>query len=924
MAKQNFVEINTNNNEVIDRLQTEINRLKDKLKLPLSPEELNKIEAEIKEKEKSIKELENKVNIRENDSDEAGGYGSDLRHAILNENEEEKESPNLQIQETKLFTGKTNGFTEPFDRRLPNVYGSSERLNGLPNSPDFYGSNSIFCPYALLHINKVGSIKIHESYLDQEGKESIRSAKFSPRPYNIEDFNATVTKEDTVDKDGNIIETKFKVNDAQNLNMEGYDSSKGSEVYADASGDMYYYVENKNMILWTAKNFTLKGIFNKIQLEATITEFGNEEVLKNNGHPSNPNSEDFWFLRYGYSKTVKKGNDSTDDEIIEENDLKVNAWYSNEVLGMLKTAAKEGGENKISDEERRRIKKENEKVKRDVGTYKNMNWIGEFVKEKVYITNPKETNEPILQTLEPTYENLCSTDVWKGDDQFIYEYQDFIWGKYYNLVPNNRLITLRRFPVPVLDHGRVPDQESSGDFVLPIARAVTWADGEDNKLEDLMKAGWQIKWTDATASINDVRQADQNAGDPDISLGGGGSSSSMWGKMLGWAEKGQALYQTGGLGTDAYNAEAERQMRLDELDPYENGPKSNMINGPVNVIDKTKKRERGLESDDSGFSIKFGYLLNSIGGINPKVAMLDLIANFLALTYNSAMFWGGATRFFPDRKIYPFLGAKKGKDAFMRGDLAGWISSIADQATSALNDLGSVINDLLSNPLQALSKLANKSFKVYSARKTAGKRPNVMMFKALLDGSPVGEWHLMVGDPFNPLMMVGNLICEGCDMEFPGNTIGYDNMPTEICFTVKLKHGMSRDAGSIGSMLNNGNGALYYARKGKRLEFDHASSTRSSEISKDGRSAMVTGAKGIGNKGTSELINGTPYTKPKRDVKRGVESPRKYRYNKSKKHFDVNTWQGMKDLFRYNGSKFTKTSAWKLAEGVALKNYKDK
>jgi hypothetical protein len=36
--------------------------------------------------------------------------------------------------------------------------------------------------------------------------------------------------------------------------------------------------------------------------------------------------------------------------------------------------------------------------------------------------------------------------------------------------------------------------------------------------------------------------------------------------------------------------------------------------------------------------LSFYYDLNSIGGVNPRVAFMDLMANFLALTYSNAGF----------------------------------------------------------------------------------------------------------------------------------------------------------------------------------------------------------------------------------------------------------------------------------------------
>jgi len=94
------------------------------------------------------------------------------------------------------------------------------------------------------------------------------------------------------------------------------------------------------------------------------------------------------------------------------------------------------------------------------------------------------------------------------------------------------------------------------------------------------------------------------------------------------------------------------------------------------------------------------------------------------------------------------------------------------------------------------------------AEKTAGQIPYLQGLKALLTGEPVGEWHVAIGNPFNPIAMIGNLICTGVEVEF-GEELGPDDFPTEIKFTVKLDHGMPRDRDSIQSIFNRGMGRIY-------------------------------------------------------------------------------------------------------------------
>ncbi len=79
---------------------------------------------------------------------------------------------------------------------------------------------------------------------------------------------------------------------------------------------------------------------------------------------------------------------------------------------------------------------------------------------------------------------------------------------------------------------------------------------------------------------------------------------------------------------------------------------------------------------------------------------------------------------------------------------------------------------------------------------------------SFLTGAPIGEWHLVVGNPCNPIAMIGNLICETVDIDF-SDKLGPDDFPTELTATFTLKHGRSRERGEIESMFNRGDGRLY-------------------------------------------------------------------------------------------------------------------
>lgn len=85
-----------------------------------------------------------------------------------------------------------------------------------------------------------------------------------------------------------------------------------------------------------------------------------------------------------------------------------------------------------------------------------------------------------------------------------------------------------------------------------------------------------------------------------------------------------------------------------------------------------------------------------------------------------------------------------------------------------------------------------------------------LLFRSLLDGRAVGEWHLTIGNPMNPIANIGNLCCTGCDVEF-NDVLGLDDFPTEVTFKISLTHGRNRAKQDWESIFNSGNGAMSFS-----------------------------------------------------------------------------------------------------------------
>ena len=85
-----------------------------------------------------------------------------------------------------------------------------------------------------------------------------------------------------------------------------------------------------------------------------------------------------------------------------------------------------------------------------------------------------------------------------------------------------------------------------------------------------------------------------------------------------------------------------------------------------------------------------------------------------------------------------------------------------------------------------------------------------LVMRALADGRAVGEWHLMVGNPMDPIAVIGNLCLDTTSIEF-GEELGAHDFPTEVKFKVALSHGRPRAKQDIESMFNHGGGDLFFS-----------------------------------------------------------------------------------------------------------------
>ena len=392
-----------------------------------------------------------------------------------------------------------------------------------------------------------------------------------------------------------------------------------------------------------------------------------------------------------------------------------------------------------------------------------------------------------------------------------YSLNDFLWCKWYGKIPNNRLLTLRRYPIPIEDNLQVhPDKLP----LVPIAQAVSWfGEGTDNTLGNILNMSYGFRWKPIDAEVTDV-------------TGNEIKMESLF-EALGVTNKtAQQALKTAFSQSDSpfeFSGYDETLQKFTK-ENWESGAYWNRIKGPVNVINETLMRTRGMDYNHE-IKLNFEYNLRSYGNLNPKVAFLDLLANMLSLTSNSASFWGGGYRYYKQTGV---LLPGFNSDAMEKGDYFEGgkqvLSMIADMAQGGVSDIKKFIDQLnnsvdgdksISDNASSLAGSVNdavKNSKVGQnliASRMASLHQKPLLMRALLDGRAVGEWHLMVGNPMDPIAVIGNLCLDKTSITF-SEELGHDDFPMSVKFTISLKPGRSRAKQDILSMFNHGGGDLYH------------------------------------------------------------------------------------------------------------------
>ena len=443
-----------------------------------------------------------------------------------------------------------------------------------------------------------------------------------------------------------------------------------------------------------------------------------------------------------------------------------------------------------------------------------------------------------------------------------YRYIDFMFCRDLGKIPNNHLLTLRKFTRPVGDNinTRLPKSDTPYNFnqSMDVGRLVTWFGNGDNKLEDIIKYNYAATFKQLDSKIQQVDSQEDE------------ESTGIIGKMVntinpkynqamsqGRTGAHNFISQLGGryLSTSFANfGRGGQYERHDIFTPYDH----NKVYEPKNTIQSTHVYEGKLTFSQE-FTIKFSYKLRAYDNINPRAAFLDLIGNILAVTYRSGTFWGGSRMFrgAPPNKVgtakvnafldrtFDTLGGIGNNLLSGNLDIGGTLGSIWGAVKQIASDAFNTAKSLAlgntstkgKSPLQVIGAIVKHTglwSGVQGMIKNGLGRPAVYALDSLLTGDNVGLWHLTIGNPRNPIMSIGNLIIDKSEITQSG-PLGLDDFPTDLMVSVSLKHGRPRDSAEIQKMYTKGSGPIYTPLGAKAASnFYKLTSTKySANITKD-------------------------------------------------------------------------------------------
>lgn len=432
-----------------------------------------------------------------------------------------------------------------------------------------------------------------------------------------------------------------------------------------------------------------------------------------------------------------------------------------------------------------------------------------------------------------------------GLNNSTYSWSDFLFCKYYGIIPNNRMITLRKYPLGSQDNAAV--KRGAGRVTnLPIAQAITWfGPGTPNSINDIWQNKWSLVWKkDKTDAKNVQGNEVVNFSKALTNLLPSDANPSVKAAFDFLATYGDiAATNTGSMTGDQFQAELtkvgaasiEGKMQEFQKNLYsDTGAFFNQVLGPVNVKNSFLYRDRGLSpaAPDGTWTIIFDYKTDSYFGMGQRRVGLDIMANMLALTYSDGEWLESLNIYYKNLGIalnpteQALLEECLANGNLNSMELARVYSKIAlarvDKIIGTVSQLLAEGTDLAVAGFESfakgtsadiLAKLQDSNSPQYQTIKNgiqlqltkalAGTFPGFVQQRANVGSIATGNWHLTIGNPMNPIMRIGDLVVRDCEVTF-GDELGADDFPINLSFKVTVSPTKPRDGRDIRKTFNAG------------------------------------------------------------------------------------------------------------------------
>lgn len=428
----------------------------------------------------------------------------------------------------------------------------------------------------------------------------------------------------------------------------------------------------------------------------------------------------------------------------------------------------------------------------------------------VPLMDSPETRRRIRRSSGCTIKELVEASSRGELGQETYAYSDFMYCKHLGKMPNNYMVTLRRFPLPVDDFIGSNAEEDS----VKVARAannaacigcmVTWMGVSGNDLSNILKYSYKMPFREENADADQDTPTNADSNNTPLN-----NIASVFDKTY------QKQYQLGYSGNAANAAFGYVGIKGLGDPPYADFARQRdektKVWGPVDSIRSTYVRSASGLTFDHKITLTFEYELRSYNGINGRQAMLDLISNILNVTYTTGTFYGGGFKGFGAHQSNVFANLKIMKTS---GGFTNFVDAFAEDMTTIGNSIKSHIaeNGGIKETLKSLAN--NLGGMLVAGMLNKLGRPQKGFANALLSPAPIGFWHVTIGNPKHPIMSIGNMIITDCSIEHSG-PLGIDDFPTGLKVTVSLDRGKPRDMRDIEKLYMQGNDRIYSSMSDK-------------------------------------------------------------------------------------------------------------